>query len=235
MQATGKVLLEIPGKGDQVERNLFLLIFNLAQDEEHLVRHETALFLTEMLQQRAPGDAGRNGTAAPRLDVMSPQKCLTEFAGQIERWFQAGRLIPVVLELLAGSKDDSGPAEGDQLLYEPEARNFFREEEQSILFLVRVARSFAKIGPHGTGASTELQLVEFDVRPLLEEASQILNGLGSGWDESSWLFTRSSETHAVLARLSARLEIIALCWPSWKTDQLLVELQSQVQMLRMSL
>lgn len=217
------MLLEIPGKGQEAERNLFLLILNLVQDEERNIRQEAASFLTEILLPSAFAE-----DRTPQLDVMSTQRCQVELAGQIRRWFQPAHLIPVILELLSDSDVRSGSHQEDvQLLYEPEAHNFFREETECVSFLVRVAQSLSE----STGP-----LVELDVLPLLEDADRLLNLAEAGrMNEAGWLFTRSVESINGLVRLSARLRIIALCYPSWRMNQHFAQLQLRLELLNLSM
>lgn len=210
--------METAGKVSRAERNLFLLIFNLAQDDERDVRHEMASFLTELLRPHADTQP-----ASPQLDLMSPEQCMADFARQIHRWFQPVHLIPVVLEILSVSKR-SVARDNDQLLYEPRAHNSFREETECVQFLICVTQSLFAANP------TTISSLQFDVRSVLDDAGHILDfSETSGSAGSGWLFTRSMDTQAEIVRLDARLQVLAICWPSWKTNPLFSQLQARVQ------
>ena len=219
------MLFEIAGKGGGAERNLFLVIFNLALDVEKDVRHEMASFLTEMLRP-APGN--RADPLSPQLDIMSPQRCLVEFANHIHRWFQPLHLIPVVLEVLAGPSNRGGAKkEEDQLLYESESHNFSREETECANFLIRVSQSLIQAHPE---SASQMQFV---VHPILDDAGRILDSIEASTspDSIGWAFNRPGDVQAAVIRLAARLQIVALCWPSWQTNVFFGQLQSRVQRL----
>ena len=55
LKSTGKVWLEMEGKGAETSRNLFMTVFHLIQDEEKDVRWDAATFLTEILRS-VPGN-----------------------------------------------------------------------------------------------------------------------------------------------------------------------------------
>lgn len=227
LKATGRILVEMVNKQAETSRNLFLVILNLIQDEEKEVRADTAYFLTDLLY---PLNSSLSSCSNPRLVQMSPSRCLEEFAGQIHRWFSPHHLIPVVFHLLK----DSEPAKDEEIqaLYEREPRNFFREETDTVRFLVKVVEALSTALTSDSSKPFELQV---DVRQFVEDASQFVDRIHADPsyvnDTNEWLFTHSAETYSILMRLSARLTIIALCYPYWQRDQRFLELQSTIQLL----
>lgn len=200
-------MLEIPDKGGDSGRHLFLAIVNLIQDEEKDVRMETAAFLTDLLVEDTHG---------PRLDLMSADRCLEQLVVQIRRWFQPPNIVQSVLQLLANESlllTDDGRDE--PLLYEPEERNFFREQDECIPFFIRAVE-----------LSSPPPLTDEQVVRILDETNESLNHVSI---KTRWLFLRPTEFHSILTKLSARLVIVSLCCPKWKSELRFQELQAKVQ------
>ena len=216
IQVAGRALLETADKGaDGSGQHLLLTIVNLIQDEEKDVRMETAAFLTDLLVKETAG-------SCPRLDLMSANHCLDELVRQIQNWFHPLHLVKSVLELL--DNEDILPVDGEeeQLLYEPEERNFFREQDECIPFFIRAVNQIV--------SPTQSQLSNDKVVKMLGEINQSLNRLPAT-PNTQWLFLRTSEIHSLYTKISARLTVISLCCPSWKTELQFQELQTKVQNL----
>lgn len=226
LKATGRTLLAMANKAAETSCNLFLVVLNLVQDEEKDIRADTAFFLTDLLASLHSGPA-----QLPRLAQLNPNQCLLEFSHQVHHWFSAHHLIPILFQLLK----DPDPVDDDvnpTSLYEREPCNFFREETQSVVFLIQVVQTLASAQVTSDGGEQPLEL-RVDVPQLVLEANQCVSRVQAdpSSDAVRWLFTLSVDTYTVLLRLAARLTMIALCTPSWQTDQQFCKLQGTIQSL----
>jgi hypothetical protein len=223
LKTMGRTLMETANKSCETDRNLFLLILNLIQDEDNSVRANAALFLTDLV---SPSNCSSREHA--RLVQMNLTRCLEEFARDIRRWFSKEHVIPVVFNLLK----NCDRIEDDEIhfLYVREPRNFFRDEIDLVHFLIKVVDSLS-----ATGDYSKPFLFDFDMQEIITEAGQcldnILSDLSFNEDAKKWLFTQSARSYSVLIRLCARLTIIILCCPQWKTDQHFLELKSTIELL----
>ena len=224
LKTTGRLLVEKANQTAETSRNLFLLTLNLIQDEEKDIRADTAFFLTDLVSS-----LNDTSTENPRVYQMSPSRSLQEFAFHIHNWFPMQHIAPVIFDLLKDS-DQVKRDEIQHCLYDREPRNFFHEETESVRFLVNVVESLASAMDSDDNHFFQLDV---DVKQILIEADQCLDRIRSNSSFSAkaneWLFTQSAENYSVLVRLGARLTIIALCCPSWKTEQSFVDLQNSIE------
>jgi hypothetical protein len=214
-QVAGRALLEIADKGeeDMSDRHLFLAIINLIQDEEKDVRMEVVAFLTDLLVNETPG-------SRPRLDLMSANHCLDELVRQVRRWFHPSHLVKSVVELLGNEDILPIDSEEEQLLYEPEERNFFREQDECIPFFIQAVDQLV--------SQSQSPLSNDEIVNMLDKMNQSLGRLPAATN-TRWLFLRPSEFHSIYTKISARLAVISLCCPSWKTELQYQELKTKVQ------
>ena len=215
LKIAGQVLLELDREPES-NRNLFLIIFQLVQDEEKEVRSDVASLLTRMVCKVTSEESNS-------LDLMSSIHCMKEFASNVHRWFNPVHLLPVILDWLSQRYEQS-EEEMDQL-YQPENPNFYSEEYESIDFLIAVAESCAyRI------QSDHSNPIMISVDQLTEEVNLLIQRLETE-EKERCMFTRSTELQSVLSRLSARLRISSLCLGQDPCTAHLDEFQNRISQL----
>ena len=225
LKLAGRTLVEMPNKNAETSRNLFLLILNLVQDEEKDVRADTASFLADLLSSFDTNSSPEQH----RLLQLSPIRCLEGFSKSVHHWFSPQNLFPVLFELLKESDSSKDKLES---LYEREPANFFREETGSVSFLLKVAESLSAV----TASDVLPSQLGFDMQEVIEEVGHDLiciqsNSSFENGAATEWHFVLPSAICTVLTRLSARLTIISLCYPTSQTNPRFIELRSTVEKL----